>query len=130
MNFWDKFINNIYFLIKGKIGNGGRIMKEKIIGFLLVMLLMIAGNIVVADWTENDGHKMHYPQTPDENGYDVEWGYWSLGDDWLCSESGTVDDIHFWVSWQRDNVHKINSFYVSIWSNDPEPPSKIGRAHV
>ena len=50
-----------------------------------------------------DHHKMHFPQLPDEDGWDVSSGYTGqmqcLADDWMCSESGYVTDIHFWGSW-------------------------------
>jgi hypothetical protein len=86
-------------------------------------LLITTGTIVVADWKEGDGHKMHWPQLPDPNGWDVDWGNWYLGDDWKCSETGTVDDIHFWFSCRWDEDPDIREIYVSIWSNNEGPPS-------
>ncbi len=61
-------------------------------------------------------HKMHYPQLPDEDGWDVScgnsWPY--LADDWECSESGHVKDIHFWGSWKDDIVGIIDGFRIWI----------------
>jgi hypothetical protein len=94
-------------------------MKNKIIGILVCMLLIGTGTIVVADWNPDDGHKMHYPQEPDPNGWDIDWGYWLLGDDWKCTECGTVNEIHFWISWYLDEVLDIPWIFVSIWSNNP-----------
>jgi hypothetical protein len=94
-------------------------MRRKIVGILLCTLLIGAGTIVVADWSPGDGHKMHYPQLPDPNGWDVDWGYWHLGDDWKCTECGVVTDFHFWISWWYDEVLDIPSIQVSIWSNNP-----------
>jgi hypothetical protein len=45
-----------------------------------------------------------------------------LGDDWECSESGPVNDIHFWISWLGDKVHDISWIKVSIYTNQPGPP--------
>ena len=97
-------------------------MKAKIIAILVMTLLIGAGTIVVADWEEGDGHKMHYPQEPDPNGWDVGWGGWALGDDWQCSETGNVTDIHFWISWWNDSVQNISYLNVNIFGNDPNGP--------
>ena len=53
-------------------------------------------------WRPGDRHKMHFPQLPDESGWDVRATRpVVLGDDWRCSETGWVKDIHFWGSWQK-----------------------------
>jgi hypothetical protein len=51
-------------------------------------------------------HKMHYPQLPDPGGWDVNaTGNVSLpnsimlADDFRCTETGYIDDMHFWGSW-------------------------------
>jgi hypothetical protein len=80
-------------------------------------------SIAVADWSEGDGYKMHFPQLPDPVGWDVDFHDWQLGDDWKCSETGPVKDIHFWYSWAKDMVLEIPWIQVSIWSNNPQPPS-------
>lgn len=94
-------------------------MTKKIVEIFVCMLLIGAGTIAVADWNPDDGYKMHYPQEPDPNGWDIDWAYWFLGDDWKCTECGTVSDIHFWISWYHDQVIDIPWIYVSIWSNNP-----------
>jgi len=81
----------------------------------------------VADWIPNaadpvlaTNHKMHWPQMPDLDGWDVSFesthtvdnplggSYvafaWPSGDDWQCSSTGPVTDIHFWVSMQGDTT--------------------------
>ena len=94
-------------------------MSKKIIGILVCTLLIGTGTLAVADWDPDDGQKMHYPQEPDPNGWDIDWGYWLLGDDWKCTECGTVTDIHFWISWWNDEELDIPNIYISIWSNNP-----------
>lgn len=99
-------------------------MKRKIIAIFVCMLLIGTVSIVAGDWEEGDGHKMHYPQLPDPYGWDVNFHDWMLGDDWKCSESGNVTDIHFWFSWRGDDVQDIPWIKVSIFSDNPGPPSK------
>ena len=105
-------------------------MKAKIVCILVMMLLIGTGTIVVADWKPGDGHKMHYPQEPDPNGWDIDWGYWYLGDDWNCSECGPVNDIHFWYSWWHDIERNISQIHVSIWSNYDTPHYSIPRQEL
>ena len=76
-------------------------------------------------WQPGDDHKMHFPQLPDEDGWDV----WAtnpvvLADDWTCSETGPVKDVHFWGSWYGDYVDEIEFFVLSIHEDIPaDPPS-------
>jgi len=71
-------------------------------------------------WQPGDDHKMHFPQLPDEDGWDVNATYpIILADDWECSESGYVKDVHFWGSWLHDYTGIIDSFVLSIHSDVP-----------
>ena len=86
----------------------------------------------VTDWNPGDDHKMHYPQLPDPFGWDVDatyvegvFPYNCLADDWMCSESGPVTDIHFWGSWFNDQVGTIVAFSVAIASDIPADPPSI-----
>jgi hypothetical protein len=97
-------------------------MRKNGICILICTLLVFNSCIVLADWSPGDGHKMHFPQLPDPNGWDVDWGLVFLGDDWICIETGYVKDIHFWISWWNDEVQTIPWINVSIWSNNPEGP--------
>ena len=72
------------------------------------------------DWNTGDPHKMHFPQLPDLRGWDVDVTAANLlADDWKCSETGPVTDIHFWYSWQGDKVGIIDRIHASIYSNIP-----------
>jgi len=108
---------------------GGTVMERKKPELLLlsaVMLLFGVAGIAFGDWDEGDPNKMHYPQLPKQGGWDVavfsEGSIW-LADDWQCSRTGPVSDIHFWVSWKANNVQPISGFAVRIWSDDPCGPS-------
>jgi hypothetical protein len=97
-------------------------MKNKIVGIFICMLLICVSTVAVADWDEGEPFKMHFPQLPDPNGFDVDWGHGALGDDWQCIETGNVDDIHFWISWFYDDPMDIPFIDISIWSNNPQGP--------
>ncbi len=71
-------------------------------------------------WNPGDTFKMHYPQLPDSNGWDVyATSSREMGDDFMCTETGAIKDIHFWGSWLNDDTAYIPSFTVSIWSDVP-----------
>ncbi|MEW5993783.1 MAG: hypothetical protein AB1744_05225 [Candidatus Zixiibacteriota bacterium] len=99
-------------------------MKRKAAIMLIVIAFVVSGAVTPAeaDWWPGDDHKMHFPQTPKPGGWDVEFAMSSLGDDWMCSETGPVWDIHFWISWMGDNVQPIEAIKITIWSNNPEGP--------
>ena len=72
---------------------------------------------------------MHFPQMPDPCGWDLSFRAFDtnevmeLADDWQCTETGPVSDIHFWFSWLDDVVGDINQLTVRIYSDDPCGPS-------
>jgi hypothetical protein len=77
-------------------------------------------------WTD---HKMHYPQLPDPEGWDIvaTMGYVGqpgtiAADDFMCTESGPITGIHIWGSWMNDMEVPILGFYLSIHDNVPGPP--------
>jgi len=99
-------------------------MYKKILGILVCTLLITASLILIpptnADWNPEDGYKMHFPQMPDPNGWDADIMMgWTLGDDWKCSETGFVSDIHIWYSWLSDIVGQILMVPINIYSNVP-----------
>ena len=78
---------------------------------------------VSADWDPGDPFKMSSPQLPNGS-WDCGFymftppgpgiGNIPLADDWRCSESGPVSDIHFWYSWKDDVVADIESITIRI----------------
>jgi hypothetical protein len=98
---------------------------------LIVMALSVSVGYVaaptMADWYPGDGHKMHFPQLPDPDGWDVEFNNFPNtawqdaqmeADDWGCSQTGPVSDIHFWMSWWEDDIGTIGTVEVVIYDND------------
>jgi len=77
-------------------------------------------------WTPDDPYKMHYPQLPDEAGWDVfSMPPFVLADDWMCTETGWVKDIHFWGSWLDDEIGRVQAFIISIYTDIPADPPQI-----
>lgn len=87
-----------------------------------------------ADWNVGDPHKMHFPQLPDPFGLDVNFSEPAIvADDWTCSETGPVTDIHFWFSAKDDwfNIDQplssqIANIHVSIHDDIPAEPNVPG----
>ena len=96
--------------------------KSKILVGTIFCIMLLFPSLASADWETGDGHKMHFPQMPDPTGWDVDFHDWFLADDWLCSESGPVKGIHFWISWRGDEVVDIPWISVSIYSDYPGSP--------
>ena len=70
-------------------------------------------------------HKMHFPQFPDPGGWDVNMTFpHRIGDDWMCTETGFVEDFHFWVSWKGDMVPEDFGviFEIRIFNDIPADP--------
>jgi hypothetical protein len=82
-----------------------------------------------SSWETGDRHKMHFPQWPDEAGWDVmATSPITLADDWRCMRTGWVRDIHFWGSWRGGVPGRISSFRLSIHEDIPaDPPSFYSR---
>ena len=112
----------------------------------LIAVLAIAAVLCVvparADWNPGDPHKMHYPQLPDPFGWDVNMTYPKvLADDWRCSQTGPVSDIHFWFSVERDAGQPapnpdavlnyvqsvLQNVHVSIHADIPAQPGTYSR---
>ena len=70
---------------------------------MLIAILAVSG-AAFADWDVGDDHKMHFPQLPDPTGWDIDLTQDAIQDDFLCSWSGPINDVHFWVSWEGDNT--------------------------
>lgn len=76
----------------------------------------------LAHWDPTQPFKMHYPQLPDPDGWDVclldQW----LADDFVCTESGEITDIHIWFSWLDNIEGLILAWDISIYDDDPTGP--------
>jgi hypothetical protein len=88
----------------------------------LVTALVITG-LAQADWNPGDPYKMHFPQMPDPFGWDVDIDdLYAVGDDFLCTETGPITDIHFWTSYRFGILAPIDTLHVAIYSDNPNGP--------
>jgi hypothetical protein len=92
-----------------------------------LLALALTATVARADWNVGEGYKMHFPQRPDTSGYDVNFrSPMIVADDWRCSETGPVKDIHFWFSARNDWLNlelpldtQIFNIHVSIHADIP-----------
>lgn len=94
--------------------------RNTVYAFALASIVMLVSGSALADWDPGDTHKMHFPQMPDPTGWDVMASDpIGVADDWKCSETGPVNDIHIWGSWQGGLPGYISQLGVAIFSNIP-----------
>jgi hypothetical protein len=92
-------------------------MKRSVI-ILIAFALCMGATLARADWDQGDPYK--WVQLPDPNGWDVNaTAVEILADDFLCSETGWITDIHFWGSWKNGGVGTIDSIYLNIHEDVP-----------
>jgi len=91
--------------------------------------VLALGAPALADWFDGEPHKMHWPQVPDPMGWDVNFGEPKvLADDWECSATGFVDDIHIWFSDRYDRPEDLLqglTVTVAIYDNVPQGPAGL-----
>ena len=85
---------------------------------LTALCLVFVAGTALADWQPGNPHKMTLPQLPDPFGWDVHFEHYYVADDFECSESGPLRDIHFWISWQADDIGDVTDWYIYIYGDD------------
>jgi len=77
------------------------------------------------DWNPRDAYKMHWPQLPDLGftGMDLDISLLNLADDFKCTATGPINDIHIWASFRDDVLPSDGpdslTFEISIYSDIP-----------
>jgi hypothetical protein len=94
-----------------------------------------AGQGKTCDWVPGQPHKMHWPQLPDlgTTGIDISLAHTSLADDFKCTATGPITDIHIWGSFRNDGLPSGGpgslTLQLSIYSDIPATtiqPSRPG----
>lgn len=89
---------------------------------LMCLMVLAWAGMAAGDWNVGDSYKMHYPQLPKTGGFDVEFAASTLADDWRCTGTGAVSDIHFWISWMNNQVGTVlPQLHIQIFSDIPDP---------
>jgi hypothetical protein len=131
-------------------------MKYVLTALMAVVALVFLTAPARADWAPNDpvnptNHKMHWPQLPDlQTGLDVRATLPTphpepgvpfgkvLADDFKCTQTGQITDIHIWGSWLNDwfPYHSVPGgtfqdpgwvrFRLSLHANLPDPDGPTG----
>src|SRR5262245_55455868 len=71
---------------------------------------------------ETNGVKYVQPPRVD-GGWDVlDRGQICLADDFPCTTTGPINDIHLWGSWLGDSVGFITNFWIGIYNDVPVSP--------
>ncbi len=93
------------------------------------LMLLVAP--AMADWAPGDGHKMHFPQLPDPEGWDIDITLPNIvADDWKCSQTGPVTDVHIWFSVEGEDgslaatteaFDAFEGLHLSIHKDIPDP---------
>jgi hypothetical protein len=87
--------------------------------FLVICLLSVGA---LADWDPCcPCPNTKWVQLPDPTGWDVRLTTPKiLADDFICTETGWITDIHFWGSWKGDVVGVIDNIHLSIHADIPD----------
>lgn len=100
---------------------------KKLVGMLAVTVLMVFAGAALADWNPEDPSKwVQFPDL-DTTGIDVNaTSEYILADDFLCTETGLITDIHVWGSWLYDENDPNTTFILSIHGDIPDSLSPNG----
>lgn len=108
-------------------------MKRLILICLTATMILAIGSVANADWNPRQPAK--WVQLPDlqQTGIDVLATHPNvLADDFLCTETGPITDVHIWGSWLQDylptNIQglpdaSLVNFRLSIHSDIPKSPT-------
>ena len=95
---------------------------------LSILMICFFTTVALADWDPGDPFKMHFPQLPNPDGWDIDLTKDAIQDDFMCSWSGPINDVHFWVSWEGDrtggltNISWIDIGFLPDVPADPLDP--------
>ncbi|MDI6447573.1 GEVED domain-containing protein [Anaerobaca lacustris] len=85
------------------------------------------------DWQAGQPHKMHWPQLPDftPTGTGVDLSAAALADDFLCTATGPIRNIHIWTSFHNDSLPKEGAdgltLELTFYSNRSGDDATSGR---
>ena len=102
-------------------------MKSLVTIIMGLFVLALAGQAARADWDPNDPYKwLQLPDLEPYKGMDVyDKSRW-LADDFLCTSTNKITDIHIWGSWKNDVLPSYwpagGTFSLKIYGDIPANP--------
>ena len=86
---------------------------------VVVLAVCVAPLAAIADWDPSDPDTK-WMQLPDLEGWDVKaTSPKILADDFRCTQTGWITDVHLWGSWQGDRVGQFTRVHLSFHSDVP-----------
>lgn len=99
--------------------------KFPVFGIVLALLFFAATARAQTQCIITNGVK--YLQPPNLAGYDISDGSgFVLADDFVCTNTGPITDIHIWGSWLDDVHGVITNFIIGIYSDVPAGTNATG----
>ncbi len=86
-------------------------------GFVVTVLPCTVNGVKYVQWPNtNTGYDFwdssKWPTLPD--------GPWFLADDFICTNTGYITDLHLWGSWQGDaNYAQYTTFWLGLFTDEP-----------
>lgn len=97
-----------------------------VIGFAALLFAATARTLAQTQCVITNGVK--YEQPPNLAGFDVSDGSgFVLADDFVCTSTGPITDIHIWGSWLDDVHGVITNFVLGIYSDVPAGTNSAGQ---
>ena len=94
-------------------------MRVSNFNLLIVCALIVlfgAAPVAIGDWDDGNPYVMHYPQLPDPYGFGACLCTSYIADDFQCTQTGDITDLHFWYVWQ-DGIIGIPSWEIAIYED-------------
>jgi len=100
-------------------------IERKLLVFCALVVLVCPAAVLLGDWNAGDPNK--WVQFPDltENGIDIRVDdsdgiIRMLADDFKCTTTGLITDVHLWGSWKYDDKGEIENIHLSIHNDNPQ----------
>ncbi len=100
-------------------------IERKLLVFCALVVLVCPASVMRGDWNAGDPNK--WVQFPDltENGIDIRVDdsdgiVRTLADDFKCTTTGLITDVHLWGSWKYDDKGEIENIHLSIHNDNPQ----------
>lgn len=128
MAFERKLEGVLIFCLEGVMMKKSNLKPFRVL--IIISLILVIGTTTQSfgadcDWNSGDPHKMHWPQEPDlsSTGVDISMYIVTLADDFKCSSTGPINDIHIWGGFINDTLPPNGpdslTFEISIYSDIP-----------